>query len=266
VIRILQVSDTHLSPRSPVADAHWAAVLAHIAASSPDLVVHTGDISLDGANHLSDLEHARSQLDRITVPWLAIPGNHDIGDIGDDPGSVDPTRQARYRSVFGEAFWSHRRGQWHLLGLDIQTMLSGSGGESWWRWLEAELGSDEGPVAVFVHRPLLPMAGGEVDAATRYVTEPGRSRLIELLDGADVRLVASGHVHQWRSVRQGARSNVWAPATWAVLPDTTQPIIGTKVVGVVEHELGESVTSTVVTPQGMATVVCGEDVPDPYAH
>ncbi|HEX6420490.1 MAG TPA: metallophosphoesterase, partial [Acidimicrobiales bacterium] len=75
--RLLVVSDTHLSPRTPEADTNWDAVVRHVAATRPDLVVHAGDVSLDGALAPGDLDHARRRLDRLPVPWRAVPGNHD---------------------------------------------------------------------------------------------------------------------------------------------------------------------------------------------
>jgi len=61
---------------------------------------------------------------------------------------------------------------------------------------------------------------------------------------------------------------VWAPSTWAALPDRIQPVIGTKTVGIVEHELHSdgSVRSTFVQPPSMADVIVGDDFPSPYEH
>lgn len=44
------VSDTHLSAVAPEAEANWDAVVRHIALTAPDLVVHVGDLSLDGTH------------------------------------------------------------------------------------------------------------------------------------------------------------------------------------------------------------------------
>jgi len=45
--RLTVVSDSHLSTRTPEADENWTAVLQHVLASRPDLVIHAGDLSLD---------------------------------------------------------------------------------------------------------------------------------------------------------------------------------------------------------------------------
>ena len=67
-IRAVLVSDTHLSPDAPEAEANWAAVLRYVAAAAPDLVIHLGDLSLDGARNARDLDYARRQLDLLPVP------------------------------------------------------------------------------------------------------------------------------------------------------------------------------------------------------
>jgi DNA repair exonuclease SbcCD nuclease subunit len=52
---------------------------------------------------------------------------------------------------------------------------------------------------------------------------------------ADVRLIASGHVHQRRDFTFGHIRHVWAPSTGFIIPDSLQERIGTKEVGLVEY-------------------------------
>ena len=52
------------------------AVVSYVGACAPDLVIHLGDLSLDGAGNAADLRHGRIQLDRLPVAWHAVPGNH----------------------------------------------------------------------------------------------------------------------------------------------------------------------------------------------
>ena len=78
--RVLVVADSHLSERNPEAGRNWSAVVAHVDAVAPDLVIHVGDITADGAHHPEDLDHARDQLARIEAPVHVLPGDHDLGD------------------------------------------------------------------------------------------------------------------------------------------------------------------------------------------
>jgi len=49
LMRIVQISDTHLSPDKPHFVRNWAPLAAWIGDQHPDLVIHTGDVTADGA-------------------------------------------------------------------------------------------------------------------------------------------------------------------------------------------------------------------------
>jgi len=265
--RVLQVSDSHLSPIVPHADEHWDAVVAHVAATQPDLVVHTGDISAHGADDEADLRHARRRLDELAVPWLAVPGNHDIGDAPPTTHPIDDVRRARYAASFGESRWTTELGGWRLVGVDAQALLSGlPAAEDEWAWLADALTTDR-PIGLFLHRPLRPWRADTPDEPRRYASGAGRQRLGALLAAAPVHLVGTGHVHQWWTGELDGAQHVWAPSTWAVLPDRIQPVIGEKVAGAVELALHDdgTVVPTFVRPDGITDVVLDVDFPSPYS-
>jgi hypothetical protein len=56
-----------------------------------------------------------------------------------------------------------------------------------------------------------------------------------MLGAHDVRLVASGHVHQRRDFTYGHTRHVWAPSTGFIMPERIQPVIGAKECGLVEY-------------------------------
>jgi alkaline phosphatase D len=58
---VILVSDTHLSVSTPQAQANWDAVLSYVGAHAPDLVIHLGDLSLDGTRLEADLRYGRTQ-------------------------------------------------------------------------------------------------------------------------------------------------------------------------------------------------------------
>jgi hypothetical protein len=106
-------------------------------------------------------------------------------------------------------------------------------------WLAAQLSGARGkPVALFLHKPLFldsPDDPELVASAVRYVPQPARSRLVEMLHAVDLRLIASGHVHQRRDFTFQHVRHVWAPSTGFIIPDRIQPVIGIKEVGLVEY-------------------------------
>jgi predicted phosphodiesterase len=262
-VRVVQVSDTHLSERTPEAAANWQAIVDYLERDPPDLVVNTGDISLNGADDLDDLQVAFEAHTPLTIPWRAIPGNHDIGDVGATGQPIDDVRRRRYAEVFGDGFWVERCGEWDVVGVDIQTLVADPA-STWWTWL-ADVLSSPGPTMLCLHRPLMPFDDTE-DVAARYVEPVTRDRLGAMVRDSSVQVMASGHVHQAHCGVVDGVTHVWAPSTWATIPDEIQPVIGSKVVGVVEHTLGDEATSRVVVPDGVGQYVVGQSFPSPYRH
>jgi Calcineurin-like phosphoesterase len=128
------VSDTHLSPAAPEADANWGAVVGYVQATACDVVIHVGDLSFDGAHNVEDLRHARRQLDRLPIPWHAVPGNHDVGDNpwpgSPDGSTMDGERNGRWRDVVGPDYWSLELDAWRMLAINAQLLGSGLPGEA----------------------------------------------------------------------------------------------------------------------------------------
>ena len=79
-VRIVQVSDTHVSRKRAYFVDNWEVFLDEMTRAPPDLIVHSGDVSFDGAADEDDIAFARIEMDRLPVPWIAIPGNHDTGE------------------------------------------------------------------------------------------------------------------------------------------------------------------------------------------
>ena len=106
-------------------------------------------------------------------------------------------------------------------------------------WLAAQLAAASGkPVALFLHKPLFLNAPGDPElaaSAIRYVPMPARGRLLEMLGSVDLRLVASGHVHQRRDFTYSRVRHIWAPSAGFVISDKRQDVIGIKETGLVEY-------------------------------
>jgi len=268
-LRVLVASDSHLSPRSPEAGSNWAAVAREAGRLKPELVVHAGDLTLDGIGTPEELAWARARLDELPVPWAAVPGNHDIGDTPGPP-QLDLDRLEAWRGHIGPDRWSLQLGAWTLLGLNAHLFDSNLSEETeQWTWIEQQLAEQprNRPVALILHKPLT-APDAELSAAPRYrfVMPGGRARLLELLASRWCPLVVSGHVHQYRLLGDRHRRHAWAPTSWAVLPDSAQANVGLKRSGVLSLELepGGSVRVELLEPAGLAQLTIGEDIVDPY--
>jgi len=271
---VIFVSDTHLSPDAPEAQQNWSAVVRYVTAAAPDLVIHLGDLSLDGARHPADLHHARRQLELLPVPWTAVPGNHDIGDnpwLGaTEDLAVTEARRQRWLYVVGADHWSLVIADWTLLAVNAQLAGSGLAAEAaQWAWLEDQLSRTDSSqrIALLAHKPLT-AAEDEIAAAPPYRFWPpdSRDRLVRLFAGRPPALVVSGHVHQSRLLRLDGTSHVWVPTTWAVLADHAQPVLGAKRCGVLSLIFGPGLEPQpeFSEPDGIRHLVQNVDIPDPY--
>ena len=137
-MRIIQISDTHLSPGKVHFADNWAPLAGWIVEQRPDLVIHTGDVTGDGADVEADLHHAAELMRNLGVRFRAVPGNHDVGDAGNDRQPVGEERLRRWRTHFGPDRWVEDVEDYRLVGFDA--MLLGSGEREEARqadWLDA---------------------------------------------------------------------------------------------------------------------------------
>jgi 3',5'-cyclic AMP phosphodiesterase CpdA len=243
--RLIQISDTHLTRRHKRLTDNFHRVSEYIDARRPDLIINTGDLAWDAPTNPDDLVFARELHAALPVPCRYLPGNHDIGDnptaVGPVPSqpATERDRQA-FLSHFGEDRWRFEAAGWCFIGLNSLIMNTGLASEAeQFDWLASQLADANGrPVALFLHKPLFLSSPDDpelAESAIRYVPQPARSRLVNMLRSVDLRLIGSGHVHQRRDFTHGHVRHVWAPSAGFVIPDAKQEVIGIKEVGLVEY-------------------------------
>ena len=243
--RLTQISDTHLTRRlGPLTD-NFNRLAEHIDASRPDLVVNSGDVAWDGPTSPNDFAYARTLHEALPVPCRYLPGNHDIGDnpTAFAPVPAEPVSERHcqaFVTAFGEDRWRFDAAGWCFIGLNSLVMNSALTREAeQFEWLASELATTKGqPAALFLHKPLFLNTPDDPELETtaiRYVPMPARRRLVDMLRTADVRLVASGHVHQRRDFTHRGMRQIWAPSAGFIISDARQERIGVKEVGLVEY-------------------------------
>jgi 3',5'-cyclic AMP phosphodiesterase CpdA len=245
--RLTQISDTHLSRGRPFARLaeNFHRVSEHIDATRPDLVINSGDVSWDGPTSRADMEFAKDLHGALPVNCRYLPGNHDIGDnptaVGTPPSHpANEKDRAAFVDVFGEDRFHFEAGGWCFIGLNSLIMNTAIPSEAEQiDWFAAQLSSANGkPIALFLHKPLFLQTPEDPETpgtAIRFVPQPVRAQLLTMLGKYDVRLVASGHVHQRRDFTFGRVRHVWSPSAGFVIPDRMQEVIGTKETGLVEY-------------------------------
>ena len=135
--RVLQISDTHLSPRKTHFEANWRPLRDWTVAQRADLVIHTGDVTVDGADSDDDMRASAALMDGLGVRYRAVPGNHDVGEVGNRHQPVNAERLERWRRYFECDRWYEDVAQWRLIGVD--SMLFGDDSDEEARqlaWLE----------------------------------------------------------------------------------------------------------------------------------
>jgi 3',5'-cyclic AMP phosphodiesterase CpdA len=243
--RLTQISDTHLARRHQKLTDNFHRVCEYIDAKRPDLVVNSGDLAFDAPTNRDDLEFARTLHDALPVTCRYLPGNHDIGDnptaVGPAPPQpvTDRDRQ-NFLTMFGEDRWQFEAAGWYFIGLNSLIMNTGLASEAeQFDWLASRLSVTFGkPVALFVHKPLFLNSPDDPELAAtsiRYVPMPARRRLVEMFRAVDLRLVASGHVHQRRDFTYSHARHIWASSAGFIISDARQEVIGIKEVGLVEY-------------------------------
>jgi len=243
--RLTQISDTHLARRLPALTDNFHRVSEYIDQRRPDLVINSGDLTFDAPTCPDDLEFARSLHAALPVACRYLPGNHDIGDHPTSAGPVpshpvtERDRQA-YMAAFGEDRWRFEAAGWCFIGLNSMVMNTGLASEAeQFDWLATQLAGTGGrPVALLTAACAGLNSPGDPElaaSAVRYLPIPPRRRLVEMLAAVDLRLIASGHVHQRRDFTYGTVRHVWAPSAGFVIPARLQEVIGIKEVGLVEY-------------------------------
>ncbi len=103
-MKIVQLSDTHISHLGGATTENLRAFVDLINAINPTFVVHSGDVAILDPDQAEDRAAARELLAGIQAPLRVLPGNHDVGERPDNAWAglvVTPERLAAFESIFG---------------------------------------------------------------------------------------------------------------------------------------------------------------------
>lgn len=195
-LTVVQISDTHLcreaTDRADGPDRQLDRAIDLAVECAPDLVLLTGDIADDGSEEAC--RRVRTAIDRLGAPILAVPGNHDCRDA--------------VRSVFGPSD-ELVAGGWRILLADtfVPDRISGRVDAD---ALLRRLGPDsDRPTLLALHHPPIGTSTKEW-----FVLEGGDALVAGLSGRSDVRIVASGHLHQAFNVVSAGISYIGCSSTW----------------------------------------------------
>lgn len=220
----VQLSDLHVNAAGPLygkvdTPARLRAALDLVEAmdAAPEAVLVSGDLTNDAQP--DDYRAARAVLgpvlDRLGVPLVVIPGNHD------DPALLREhlIGQAPGAGTMDSVTWL---GGTRLVAVDSSLAGEDRGqvSDAQLGWLTAELATPapEGTVLAIHHPPLRSSPVGLFD----HIGLERPEALAEVLRGSDVRMVLCGHAHH---VGAGAVAGipVWIAPSLAYAADVTAP-------------------------------------------
>lgn len=232
---IAHISDLHLQSGVPERQAQVEPILQKINEIKPDLVVISGDVTDDGWDSIDELKWAKDWLtQRITGEWIAVAGNHDIGNfVNLDEGKINEERWNNWFKTFGGCTRGFAGDFWQLHFIHVMMLGSGIEYEKIQdNWLDERLAlssPSELHTVLAIHTPLcINTVVENTDQATDYWLGPTKARkqLLNRILNTSTRLVCSGHVHQSRIQDIEGIRFAWAPpasGTWVHAPGLPNP-------------------------------------------
>src|SRR6476660_2993816 len=123
--RLIQISDTHLSPAARFTKLieNFHHVSEHIDAVRPDLVINSGDVAWDAPGNPADLAFGKDLHAALPVNCRYLPVTHDLSEnptaVGVAPAHP-ATEELRddFVAVFGEDRWQFEAAGWRFIGLN----------------------------------------------------------------------------------------------------------------------------------------------------
>ncbi|HVX45010.1 MAG TPA: metallophosphoesterase [Mycobacteriales bacterium] len=163
-MRILHISDLHVETEPerayPGVNASLARDAEILRRTAADLMIVSGDLTTHGSAEPEPLRRAREWVQSIGIPYLAIPGNHDLGPEK-ERGLKNPEQEAyddrpygqtNFGRIFGpDPLVRHETDQLRVLGVGLREEDPDGALDA----LEEALADDIRPVLLFGHYPVV---------------------------------------------------------------------------------------------------------------
>jgi 3',5'-cyclic AMP phosphodiesterase CpdA len=181
VVTIAHISDPHVGSPFFVPNLMNRVIKELNEEIRPDVVICSGDLTNEG--YRQEYKNWMAYRERIERPVLTVPGNHDARNVG----------YLHFEELIGPRHWFTDVQGVRIVGADSSEpdLNEGQIGRERYEWLR-QMFAVPADLKVFVlHHHLLPVPGTGRERST--VMDAGD--LLEVLIGAGVNIVLSGHKH-----------------------------------------------------------------------
>lgn len=199
-VRILHISDLHVEPepehRLPGVMATLERDRDQLLASGATLALVTGDLTTYGYAELDHLKLAKDWLDRLGLPYLAVPGNHDLSPRPELERYEDvPYKDTNYGRVFdADPIVERDLGPIRVIGAGLRE----DDPDGVLPRLEELIAADPRPVVLGTHYPVVatrPTRIHEFFGSEAFVPRTAAALLQLIRRNDNIVLYACGHVH-----------------------------------------------------------------------
>ena len=234
MLKLAQISDPHIGayPDFMLAGVNtlqsFHTVLSDAVKSSPDLIVVSGDIA--ASPNLYAYEQFFQSFERISIPMVWLPGNHD---------ALDVIARCPAASLFRKQF-IYKGWQFVLLDSALQDQPGGHLAEIELTFLRTQLSQNPLPTVVFLHHHTYEVGSPWLD---EQMVDNSAEFLDVIREHPNVRGVYSGHIHQSIEKTIYGCQFVSAPSTCVQFATNSEKFaISEDYPGYLLHQLSESGT------------------------
>jgi Icc protein len=180
VVTLAHISDPHVGSPYFVPNL-MNRVIVEVNELDPDAVICSGDFTNFG--YRQEFKTAVAYLDRISAPVHSVPGNHDARNVG----------YVHFEELIGPRHWSVDLRGVRVVGADSSEpdLDHGQIGRERYEWIRDQFAGPADLKVFVIHHHLLPVPG--TGRERNIVYDAGD--LLELLIGAGVNVVLTGHKH-----------------------------------------------------------------------
>lgn len=188
---IAHISDLHFGTEERAVVAGLLAELDGSRGPAPSVVAISGDLTQRARPE--QFRAARAFLDRLPVPFVVVPGNHDVPLYDLIDRFVQPLE--RYRRIIGEPLmpvFADR--ELAVIGINTAHGFTFKGGRVTRETAEAVRARladiDAGWKVLVAHHPFVPPPGGDGSDQVR-----GAAEVVPILEEAGIQMILTGHLH-----------------------------------------------------------------------